>query len=336
MDKPLISIIVPIYKVEKYLERCVQSIVDQTYQNLEILLIDDGSPDNCPAMCDAWAEKDSRIKVIHKENMGVSAARNSGIEIANGELLFFLDGDDIIEAETVSACIKYYDGKKSTIVLVNNDRVSDEYSNDEMQKRKVVGADVAVYNGLAITSCISARTAFACWGILMSKPLINEKQIRFDEVLHNLEDAAFLGKFLCYIDKIICLMPALYHYRRTPASITSNCINRKWQAQGWLNARIAILRYFQTKGSISPREEKHIKRMNRLCLNNFYAELFSGMVSFKDANMMVLSSSEEAAVSFREEPIIRKYLHYKLKYGEFIAYKIALWVQNMLRRKIRR
>ena len=96
MDKPLISIIVPIYKVEKYLERCVQSIVDQTYKNLEIILVDDGSPDNCPAMCDAWAKRDCRIKVIHKENGGLSDARNAGMAIANGELMGFVDSDDWI------------------------------------------------------------------------------------------------------------------------------------------------------------------------------------------------------------------------------------------------
>ena len=73
----LISIIVPVYKVEKYLDKCVESIVEQTYKNLEIILVDDGSPDNCPAMCDEWAKKDSRIKVIHKKNGGLSSARNA-------------------------------------------------------------------------------------------------------------------------------------------------------------------------------------------------------------------------------------------------------------------
>lgn len=92
----LISVIVPVYKVEKYLDRCVQSIVDQTLRNLEIILVDDGSPDNCPAMCDAWAAKDARIKVIHKENGGLSDARNAGMAIATGELIGFVDGDDWI------------------------------------------------------------------------------------------------------------------------------------------------------------------------------------------------------------------------------------------------
>lgn len=95
----LISIIVPVYKVEPYLDRCVQSIVDQTYTNLEIILVDDGSPDTCPAMCDAWAEKDSRIKVIHKENGGLSDARNAGMAVATGEYMGFVDSDDYIAPE---------------------------------------------------------------------------------------------------------------------------------------------------------------------------------------------------------------------------------------------
>ena len=99
MEKSLISIIVPVYKVEKYLNRCVQSIVDQTYQNLEIILVDDGSPDNCPAMCDRWAESDPRIKVIHKTNGGLSDARNAGMAAAAGELIGFLDSDDWISPD---------------------------------------------------------------------------------------------------------------------------------------------------------------------------------------------------------------------------------------------
>lgn len=93
---PLISVIIPIYKVERYLNECVSSVVNQTYKNLEIILVDDGSPDRCPQMCDEWAEKDSRIKVIHKENGGLSDARNAGMDIATGEYVAFVDSDDYI------------------------------------------------------------------------------------------------------------------------------------------------------------------------------------------------------------------------------------------------
>lgn len=96
MEYPLISVIVPVYKVEPYLDKCVSSIVNQTYKNLEIILVDDGSPDNCPVMCDAWAEKDNRIRVIHKTNGGLSDARNAGMSAATGELIAFIDSDDWI------------------------------------------------------------------------------------------------------------------------------------------------------------------------------------------------------------------------------------------------
>lgn len=95
----LISVIVPIYNVEQYLERCIESLLNQSYKNLEIILVDDGSPDRCPQMCDEWAQKDARIRVIHKENGGLSDARNAGMKIASGEFIGFVDSDDWIASE---------------------------------------------------------------------------------------------------------------------------------------------------------------------------------------------------------------------------------------------
>ena len=98
-NNSLISVIVPIYNVEKYLDKCVESIVTQTYKNLEIILVDDGSPDRCPEICDKWAEKDERIKVIHKKNGGLSDARNEGYAVSSGEYISFIDSDDYIDRE---------------------------------------------------------------------------------------------------------------------------------------------------------------------------------------------------------------------------------------------
>ena len=103
---PLISIVVPIYKVEKYLDKCVQSLINQTYHNIEIILVDDGSPDNCGRMCDEYAVKDNRIQVIHKENGGLAAARNSGQDAMTGEAMMFLDGDDYLEPDCCEQAIK--------------------------------------------------------------------------------------------------------------------------------------------------------------------------------------------------------------------------------------
>lgn len=108
----MLSVIVPVYKVEPFLKRCVDSIIHQTYKNLEIILVDDGSPDNCGAICDEYANKDDRIKVIHKENGGQSSARNVGIAIAKGDYIAFVDSDDWIDSdmyETLIGLAEKYD-----------------------------------------------------------------------------------------------------------------------------------------------------------------------------------------------------------------------------------
>ena len=101
----LLSVIVPVYNVEPFLDKCVQSIADQTYKELEIILVDDGSTDNSPKMCGLWSQKDNRIKVIHKKNGGLSSARNAGIDIAQGEVLSFVDSDDFIEPDMYETMI---------------------------------------------------------------------------------------------------------------------------------------------------------------------------------------------------------------------------------------
>ena len=113
---PLISVIVPIYHVEQYLNRCVESLVNQTYSNLEIILVDDGSPDNCPKMCDDWVQKDSRIKVIHKGNGGLSDARNAGMQIANGDVISFIDSDDWIDPKFFEVMLNVMQDDESDIV----------------------------------------------------------------------------------------------------------------------------------------------------------------------------------------------------------------------------
>ena len=97
IQAPLISVIVPIYKVESYLRECVDSILDQTHRNLEVILVDDGSPDACPAICDEYAARDARVRVIHKTNGGLSDARNAGLDVARGEWIGFVDSDDVVD-----------------------------------------------------------------------------------------------------------------------------------------------------------------------------------------------------------------------------------------------
>ena len=116
---PTVTVIIPVYKVERYLDACVESVVRQSYADLEILLVDDGSPDRCPALCDAWAEKDPRIKVIHRENGGLSAARNSGIDAAKGEFLLFVDSDDLLEPDAVRRAVDAQRQQDADLVIFN-------------------------------------------------------------------------------------------------------------------------------------------------------------------------------------------------------------------------
>lgn len=104
---PLLSVIVPVYKVEKYVERCLNSIIAQTFTNWECIIVDDGSPDNCGKICDEYAQRDSRIKVIHQQNGGLSIARNEGIKLAKGKYLTFIDSDDAIEPDTFLHYMNY-------------------------------------------------------------------------------------------------------------------------------------------------------------------------------------------------------------------------------------
>ena len=135
MEQQKISVIVPVYKVEAFLDRCVQSIANQSYKNLEIILVDDGSPDNCPALCDAWAEKDGRIKVIHKANGGLSDARNAGMAIATGELMGFVDSDDWITPDMYQHLRDLLDADDSDIAACGVEMVWEDGTPSRMLTR---------------------------------------------------------------------------------------------------------------------------------------------------------------------------------------------------------
>lgn len=132
---PLISVIIPVYKVEKYLNRCVDSVLNQTFRDLEVILVDDGSPDRCPQICDAYAKKDNRVRVIHKENGGLSDARNSGIDIATGQFLAFVDSDDWLRNDIYEFAMNLQRKYQADIVefgirrVVNELEVIDEDNN---------------------------------------------------------------------------------------------------------------------------------------------------------------------------------------------------------------
>ncbi|WP_053954707.1 glycosyltransferase [Inediibacterium massiliense] len=126
MIKPIISIVVPIYKVEDLIYRCVKSLINQTFDNIEIILVDDGSPDNCPKMCDEYAKEDSRITVIHKSNGGLSDARNAGLKAAKGDYVLFVDSDDYIELDSCEKFVNTIGNEKVDIVVAGAKKIIGE------------------------------------------------------------------------------------------------------------------------------------------------------------------------------------------------------------------
>lgn len=206
MNKPLVSVIIPIYKVEKYLDRCIKTIVDQIYDNLEIILVDDGSPDNCPQICDEWAKKDNRIKVIHKENGGVSLARNMGLDASTGEYISFIDPDDIIHPD-------YYDILMSNIgnsdcIICNFKKFSNEieFENKNSYTTETLTSIEAIKKGFFKNSNIF----YVVWNKIIKSDIA--KKQRFDETMKNGEDSLYAYNVILSCEKIKYLEATLYGY----------------------------------------------------------------------------------------------------------------------------
>lgn len=204
-----ISIIVPVYKVEKYLPACIESVLVQTYQDWELILVDDGSPDGCPAICDEYAKKDSRIRAIHKENGGVSSARNLGLDEAKGGWIMFLDSDDMLTHHALQYCVEHSDGVQMVCCkcqTVHEDGVT-EFSN----KRPILPSEVSSSRDFA-EKILTYSTLCGPVCKLVCKTVIGAD--RFEESLHKGEDAQFLVKVLAHSDfKVYNCTEVIYKYR---------------------------------------------------------------------------------------------------------------------------
>ena len=213
-----ISVIIPVYKVEKYLDNCIKSIVAQTYRNLEIILVDDGSPDNCPAMCDAWAKKDNRIKVIHKENGGLSDARNVGMAAATGDFIGFVDSDDWISPDMYQLL---YDRMK----IDGSDIAACDFKSFYDDKELITDtSDDILYRICTAEQAISELIQgigfrAVAWNKLYRRSILNGE---YFEVGRYHEDEFFTYRIL---DKATCLTyiaKPLYFYRQRKGSIMSS------------------------------------------------------------------------------------------------------------------
>lgn len=227
----LVSIVLPIYNVSKYLDKCITTIVNQTYKNLEIILVDDGSTDQSPSMCDEWVKKDGRIKVIHKQNGGLGNARNTGIDNATGKYIFFIDSDDYVSLDLVSKC---YNSAKSTNadIVIYGFSVADE--SEKIISSIVPNATKRTYTfdeiqNEYLPSLISNKRKdskfsnlhMSAWACMYSLKLIKDNNWAFvseREIIS--EDVYSLLGLYKYVNKVCILEDSLYFYRKNGSSLS--------------------------------------------------------------------------------------------------------------------
>lgn len=321
MSKPLISVVIPIYNVEQYLNACVDSVVNQTYSNLEIILIDDGSPDNCPEICDEYAKHDSRIKVIHQKNGGLSAARNAGIDFAHGEFLTFIDSDDfvvrnyvellykgIVEFDADISIASFYTFTKENELAISYSELSfTEVTREECFKR---------YG--AIKADLSMPFISAC-NKLYKRDLFSSIRFSIGKLY---EDAFSTYKLLDDAKKIVFTSTYLYFYRLNPQSILGQSFKEKHLEM--VEAFCSGMNYFYQKG------ENEIAEMFRppLLMREIYC-WWGVKCVLKNKKM-----AEDVLNDYRENSRKLKYKK-NILLGWFIAFKIIAvfpWLYILYRR----
>lgn len=230
MNNPLISVIVPVYKAEKYFDKCVNSIINQTYKNLEIILVDDGSPDICGKMCDEFAEKDSRVRVFHKENGGQSSARNVGLDNMSGEYVGFVDSDDWIEPnmyERLMSLIKKYDaqisacGTKLEYLNGTSGYFNPDYPNDtKIRYYSTFEALEQTFNNTMIT--------YSPCDKLYQSEIFSSLRMTEGRIY---EDMEIIPKCIELADRVVYDPIPLYHYNLTEESTIRGEFDLKQFAQ---------------------------------------------------------------------------------------------------------
>lgn len=220
---PEISVIVPVYKVEKYLDQCVKSIVDQTFKDFELILVDDGSPDRCPQMCDEWARKDSRIRVVHKENGGAASARNLALQIFSGRYVLFVDSDDTIPCNAMEKMYAYAQHYSCDIVegqmrVVRGE--SEKESEEVKEKVRVYTRNEYLDAYLKFTS---QKTRYFPWAKLYSKKVA--KKIKYPEGLTS-EDVEGTFRAIVAASSVIEISEIVYFYRVNESGVTFSPLSK--------------------------------------------------------------------------------------------------------------
>lgn len=213
----LVSIIIPVYNAEKYLHRCLKSVINQSYKNIEIILINDGSTDNSGEICEAYTVSDNRIRVIHTQNNGPAAARNTGIKNSKGEFVFFADSDDFIETNALSLLIESYNQYKADIIVGDFNKIKDDIF-DSGHNRFFSSSKLLTKQGIIdYTRCyLKKPNRFPLftqsWGRLFKQSIIKKNNILFNTDLRTFEDVAFNFDYLKHTNKLFFLKEVVYNY----------------------------------------------------------------------------------------------------------------------------
>ena len=249
MDK-LVSIIIPVYKVEAFLSRCVESALSQTYKDIEIILVDDGSPDKCPQICDKFEKKYPQIRVVHKQNGGLSSARNAGMKVATGDYILFIDSDDWIDPETVMELVAIAEREKVDFV-----RSRAKYANWPNHEDGTVcdfGIETMMYTGKYSREMIEKEILPICiatpqitfgpivsaWATLYKRALLSKNKIEFYEDVKYSEDCIFNARVLMACDSFYYLSePQYYYYYYNDTSITKSYRSDRWESNKTLIKR---------------------------------------------------------------------------------------------------
>lgn len=221
METPLVSIIIPVYNVENYLDACLESVCNQTYKNIEVILVDDGSTDSSGRMCDDWSKKDDRIKVIHKANGGLSDARNAGLDVATGEYIEGVDSDDAVSPEITEQLMKAVLENNAEIVICDLVHIF-----PGEQKDFQVGTEMKVFTAEDALCEMMYQKSFlyTFWGKIYKKSLLDG--VRFP-VGMLYEDVAVMYKIFCKASRIVYFDAKLYGYLHRENSITTKKFSKR-------------------------------------------------------------------------------------------------------------
>ena len=238
----LVSIIVPVYKVEQYLKRCMDSVLNQTYKNIEIILVDDGSPDNCPALCDEYAKIDSRVRVIHKENGGLSSARNVALDSVKGDYIFFVDSDDWLALDTLEVLNEYLE-KDYDMISFQRTYLTEEKVVEKGEKNPK-DMDVSQY----IDASFLGRYDFFVTTKIFKVEVFNN--VRFLEG-RNYEDLEIMHRLFLNMKKVVGVDYFLYYYWKGNEGAITNTITMKNIKDHYLSANeiyTACRKYLEDRG----------------------------------------------------------------------------------------